>query len=94
MDTTRSGCNDAFATTAECAALVTVDGGGDDPFELTGTAQLGSVALLDGGAGTDTLRIIGEINGDAYYFYNNGADRLVLKGVQVAQLSLDDSAWV
>jgi len=35
----------------------------------------------------------GEINGDTYLFHNNGADQLVLKGVQVAQLSLADFAW-
>jgi hypothetical protein len=35
----------------------------------------------------------GEINGDTYLFYNGGQDQVVLKGVQVSQLSLADFAW-
>lgn len=35
----------------------------------------------------------GEINGDTYLFYNDGLDQVVLKGVEVAQLSLTDFVW-
>ena len=73
---------------------VLLGGGGDDRFEMTGLSQVGAAMMIDGGVGTDTLRITGDVNGVIALSRTSGLESLELAGraQQYLLLGADASA--